>query len=62
MRIARKEEARVKVKKLQGRLRKVIIAKRSLEEQDQDSKNLLDTFVKTLVARRRHAVFSHVKV
>jgi hypothetical protein len=62
LRVARKEEARVVVKKLRGRPRKVIITKASKEEEDKDSKDLLDSFIKELVARRRRAVFSYVKV
>ena len=62
LRIARKEEAKKKIKKPRGRPHKVIIVKSSAKEEDKVSKNLLDSLDKELVVRRRRVVFSHVEV
>ena len=62
LRVAREEEARIKIKKLRGRLRKVIIVKSSTKEEDEVSKDLLDSLDKELVVRTRRVVFSYIKV
>ena len=51
MRVAREKEARVKIKKLRGRLYKVIIIKTTSKEKDKVSKNNLDYLDKELVVR-----------
>ena len=62
LRIAREKKARVKVKKLRERLRKVIIVKTSSDNKDKNSKNLLDYFIKKLDMRRRGVVLSYIKI
>jgi hypothetical protein len=62
LRIAREKEARVEVKKLRGRLRKVILVKSSSDDEDEVSNNLVDSFIKTPRKRRRGVVLSHVEI
>jgi hypothetical protein len=62
LRVAREEEARVKIKKLRGCLRKVIIIKTTSKEEDKVSKDNLDNLNKELVVRTRRAVFSYIEI
>ena len=62
LRVAREEEARVKTKKLRGRLRKVIIIKTTSKEKDKVSKDNLDYLDKEPVVRTRRATFSYIEV
>jgi hypothetical protein len=62
LRVAREKEARVEVKKLRGRPRKVILVESSSDDEDEVSDNLVDSFIETPRKRRRGAVLSHIKI